>query len=98
MSSSRGSAVSEGCCPGSWVAIVNESMQVSSAVPRRGISRRRLQFDSELGESFRRRPSGSAGERVGAAGRLREGDDLADVGFAGEERDEAFDPQRKAAV
>src|SRR5258708_6498982 len=54
--------------------------------------------DAEVGQlrvgHRRRRP----GHRIGARLRLREGNDLADVLLAGEDRREAVDAEREAAV
>src|SRR5947207_6722443 len=102
-SSRRGSAVSEGCCPGSCVAICGgsvsaESMQVSSVGQAPALTLCRLEADSQLVQSFLRRPSGSTCQRIGAARGLRIGDHLSDVRLTREQRDEALDPERKPSV
>src|SRR5438128_8261308 len=69
------------------------SMPVSSAG-----SCLRLELNPELGEDRVRNLSRCAGQRVGAAGRLRERNHLADVRLTGLQCDEALDPEREAAV
>src|SRR5438094_8266307 len=73
-------------------------MQVPSVGQAAALTLRRLQTDSQLVQSFLRRRSGSSSQRIGAAGGLREGNDLANVGFACKQRDEALDPERKPAM
>src|SRR5439155_7733179 len=66
--------------------------------PPRALGGRLQERDSELAQLFLPQWRGSARHRIGSARRLREGDDLPDVGLTGEERDKPLQPEREASV
>src|SRR5512133_949801 len=80
------------------LALLAKVCRFYRSVRYRALGLRCLETDSKLVEPFLRRRRGCPCEGIRPAGGLREGNDLANVGFTGEERNEALDAQGEPAV